>query len=377
MGVEVTEVLEYEPGRMYVRRIEREKYVLPGQEAILIADLPSLPIPQSNAGATLLAFLLVSKYIDHLPFDRQIKIFKRQKIELANSTISGWFMKVAALLEPLYGLLKAKVLASDYLMGDETTVKVLGTGKKGKAHQGYFWVYYSPPDKLPLFDFLPGRDMDAPNKILADFQGHLQTDGYPAYDHFKKVGGVSLLACMAHARRKFSDARDNDKQRAEYMLKKFRELYELELHARENQVGPQARFAMRQWMAVPILEQMETWLKENLTQVLPKSRIGIAIQYTLNLWERLKAYVQDGKFEIDNNLVENSIRPVALGRKNYLFAGSQQAAQNAAMFYSFFAACKVNEVEPLEWLTYVLNNIMDTKATELDNLLPNNYRPSV
>ncbi len=375
MGVEVTEVLEYEPGQMYVRRIEREKYVLPKQEGILIAPLPSLPLPQSNAGAGLLAFLLVSKYVDHLPFDRQIKIFKRQGVELANSTLSDWFMKVAALLEPLYDRLKKQVLASDYIMGDETTVKVLGTGKKGKAHRGYFWVYYPPPDKLPLFDFHPGRDMDAPNRVLENFQGHLQTDGYSAYEHFEKVEGISLLACMAHARRKFFDARDNDRQRAEYMLGKFRELYELGRIARENQVGYQARHAMRQRMAVPILEEIEKWLNENCPRVLPRSRIGTAIQYTLKLWGRLKAYVQDGKFEIDNNLVENSIRPVALGRKNYLFAGSRQAAQNAAMFYTFFAACKVNQVEPLRWLTYVLNNILDTKASELDKLLPNNFRP--
>ena len=206
--------------------------------------------------------------------------------------------------------------------------------------------------------------------------GALQTDGYSAHKNMRAKGGIIHLACMVHARRYFEKALQNDKKRAGYALLKIQDLYALERKAREKKIDFETRKRCRQLYAKPILSELEKWLKKNLDQTLPKSAIGEAIGYTLSLWPKLKAYIDDGRYEIDNNLIENAIRPLALGRKNYLFAGSHKAAQNAAMFYSFFATCKVAGVNPLAWLTDVLNRIPDHKVNKIHELLPHNWGKS-
>ena len=374
IGEEITEVLEYNPAQLFVRKIIRPKYALKNQQGIVIGELPTLPIPKSNAGASLLAHIAVSKFVDHLPFYRQRQIFKRQQFNVSDSTLGGWFNQTADLLEPLYQTLEREVLKSDYIQADESPIGVQDSHKKGSLHTGYQWVYRTPVERLALFRYHKGRDKKAASDFLQDFSGTLQTDGYRVYQHLQTQGDITLLGCMAHARRYFEKALDNDKSRAEYALGIFQQLYAIERKARERNVDCQTRQRYRQIYATPILEEMEEWLKENINVTLPKSLIGKAIAYTLNLWKNLKRYVEDGRFEIDNNLVENTIRPLALGRKNYLFAGAHKAAQRAAMFYSFFATCKINGVEPLEWLTHVLNVIPDYKANKLIELLPNNYK---
>ncbi len=206
--------------------------------------------------------------------------------------------------------------------------------------------------------------------MLKEFSGYLQTDGYGAYSHFEIQKDITLLSCMAHARRKFEHARDNDSKRAEETLLLFQKLYEIEREAKEQELDFDQVKALRQKKAVPVLNEMETWLKEHIYQVLPKSAIGEAIAYTLKLWPRLKRYVEDGCLQIDNNPVENSIRPVALGRKNYLFAGSHHAAQQAAIVYSLLSTCKINNVDPFGWLKYVLDIIPNCPANQLKKLLP-------
>lgn len=374
IGEEVTELLEYNPGQLFVRKIIRPKYALKDKSAILIGDLPSLPIPKSNAGASLLANIVVSKFVDHLPFYRQRQIFKRQNVQISDSTLGGWFNQTADLLEPLYDVLQKEILKSDYLQADESPIGVQDSHKKGTLHTGYQWVYRSPIEGLVLFRYDKSRSRKAAEEILNDFSGTLQTDGYKVYQNLQTQGEITLVGCMAHARRYFEKALDNDKSRAEHALSLFQQLYVIERKARERKIDAITRKRYRNIYAVPILNQMEEWFKEQINLVLPKSLIGKAIAYTLNLWENLKRYVNDGRVEIDNNMVENTIRPLALGRKNYMFAGSHKAAQRAAMFYSFFATCKINEVEPLSWLTYVLNVIPDHKANKLIELLPNNYK---
>jgi len=374
IGEEITEILEYNPAQLFVRKIIRPKYVLKNQQGIVIGELPTLPIPKSNAGASLLAYIAVSKFVDHLPFYRQRQIFKRQQFTVSDSTLGGWFNQMADLLEPLYQILEREVLKSDYVQADESPIGVQDSHKKGSLHTGYQWVYRTPVERLALFRYHKGRDRKAASEFLHDFCGTLQTDGYKVYQNLQTQGDITLLGCMAHARRYFEKALDNDKARAEYALGVFQQLYAIERKARERNVDYQIRRRYRQIYATPILKQMEEWLKENINVTLPKSLIGKAIAYTLNLWKNLKRYVEDGRFEIDNNLVENTIRPLALGRKNYLFAGSHKAAQRTAMFYSFFATCKINDVEPLEWLTQVFNVIPDSKANKLIELLPNNYK---
>lgn len=373
IGEVVTEILEYEPGTLYVRQIVRPKYTRGPYNGVSIAPMPSLPVPKGNVGPGLLAHLTVSKFVDHLPFYRQGKIMNRLGVEIAESTINDWFSAGCSLLEPLYEALKKQVQNSNYLMGDETPIRVLDTSKKGETHRGYHWVYYSPLDRLVCFDYQKGRGREGPEEFLKKFKGHLQSDGYRAYDQFDESEDIRLLGCMAHARRKFFEAQNNDRERAEYALGQIGELYKIERRARKEQMSFKDRKALRQEEAKPILESMREWLIENQSRVAPKSAIGKAINYSWGLWKRLMRYTEDGRFEIDNNLVENSIRPVALGRKNYLFAGSHDGARRAAIIYSFLGTCKQNEVDPFLWMKDMFIKLPDHPVNKLEDLLPSNW----
>ena len=373
IGETVTEVLEYEPASAYVRRIIRRKYIVEANDEetiIAIAPLPTLPIPKGNAGASIIAHILVSKFVDHLPFYRQRQIFKRQDLYIAESTINGWFNAGCDLLHPLYDALKTKILAGWYLMADETPIAVLTQDKPGATHKGYHWVYYDPVNKLVLFDYRKSRGKEGPDEMLKEFSGYLQTDGYSGYSHFENTSNIKLLSCMAHARRKFEHAQENNATLAGDALKMFQALYDIENEIREANMEPDAIRALRQEKSKPILDRLEAWLREQIILVPPKSANGMAMAYTINLWPRLIRYIDDGHFHIDNNPIENSIRPVALGRKNYLFAGSHEAAQQAAVIYSILATCKLHGVEPFAYLTKILSIIPDFPANQLHTLLP-------
>jgi len=373
IGEAVTEILEYEPASAYVRRIVRPKYIVEQTDEetrIEIAPLPTLPIPKGNAGASMIAHLLVSKFVDHLPFYRQVQIFKRQNLEIAESTINGWFNAGCDLLQPLYDALKTKILSGWYLMADETPIAVLTQDKPGATHKGYHWVYYDPVNKLVLFDYRKSRGREGPDEMLKEFAGYLQTDGYNAYDHFANRPQITLLACMAHARRKFEHAQENNPTLAGHALKMFQSLYDIEREIQERNMEPDAIRTLRQERSRPVLNEIEVWLREQIIVIPPKSAIGMAMAYTLNLWPRLIRFIDDGRFHIDNNLIENSIRPVALGRKNYLFAGSHEAAQQAAVIYSILATCKLQKVEPFTYLSKILSIIPDFPANQLHTILP-------
>ena len=378
IGEAVTEILEYEPPVVYVRQIVRPKYIVEQndeQTVIVIAPLPSLPIPKGNAGASIISHVLVSKFVDHLPFYRQAQIFKRQQLEIAESTINGWFNGGCDLASGVYEALKKIVLSADYLMADETPIPVLTKDKPGSTHKGYQWVYYDPVHCLVLFDYRKTRGKEGPDEMLKSFQGYLQTDGYAGYDHFSKRPGITLLACMAHARRKFEHALDNNPTLAGEALKKFQDLYDIERKIREANLNVEDIHALRQEKSKPLLVDLENWLRENIVTTPPKSSIGMAMAYTLNLWPRLVRYIDDGRLQIDNNLIENSIRPVALGRKNYLFAGSHDAAQQAAVIYSLLITCKLHNIEPFAWLTHTLSSIPKLPADQLHTLLPGRKLP--
>lgn len=373
IGEAVTELLEYEPAVVFVRQIVRPKYIVEQTDEetrIAIAPLPSLPIPKGNAGASMIAHLLVSKFVDHLPFYRQVQIFKRQHLTIAESTINGWFNAGCDLLNPLYQSLKTRMLSSDYLMADETPIPVQTQDKPGATHKGYHWVYYDPVHRLVLFDYRKTRGREGPDEMLKNFAGYLQTDGYTAYDHFEKRSEITLLACMAHARRKFEHAQENNPTLAEHALKMFQTLYDVEREIREGNMESAEIMARRREKAKPVLDQMEAWMREQIVIVPPKSAIGMALAYTLSLWPRLIRYIEDSRFQIDNNLIENSIRPVALGRKNYLFAGSHEAAQQAAVVYSILATFKLHDMEPFAYLSKILSIIPDFTANQLHTLLP-------
>lgn len=377
VGEEIKEVLEYQPGELYVKQIIRPEYIKPSADGLtakrVIAPLPAMALEKSIAGSSLLTHLLVSKFVDHQPVYRKLEIFKRQNVTINQSTVSGWIKDAVALVEPVYNLHCKEVLNTNYLNADETTIKVLDKNKKGTTHQGYYWVYYDTQRKLALFDYQPGRGALYPRAMLHNFKGYLQTDGYDAYETFDKIEGVTTLCCWAHARRKFFEALEYDKYYGQMLLGQVQSLYKIEDWCRDHHYTPEQTKAYRHQYAVPILENMHDNLQIFLTKTLPKSPLGKAITYTLKRWEKLCVYTTNGILQIDNNLVENSIRPVALGRKNYLFAGSHERAQDAAMLYSLFATCRLHNINPEQWLTHLFNNINSTPKENLYLLLPKNY----
>jgi transposase len=374
MGEEVTEVLEYTPGTLYVRRIVRRKYALDNQGGVVIGELPSLPLPKSNAGASLLSHLLVSKYQDHLPFYRQIEIFKRQGVTLAQATVNGWFSASIDLLEPLYQTLKKEVMSSDYIQIDETTIPVMDRDHPGATRKGYHWIVRSPEMRKLYFHYdLGSRSQRVAIDILKNFKGAVQSDGYGAYNIYENKKNVLLLGCWAHARRKFEQALKNDPLRAGYALEQIQSLYHLERQAENDGLDKEQIETLRKTKAYPLMQSFEKWLDMNYSQVLPQSLIGKAIAYTYNIYPRLVRYVIDGRYKIDNNGAENGVRPLALGRKNYLFCGNHEAAQRTAIIYSLLGTCKINNVNPTEWLSDVFNRILDTKTNDLTDLLPDKW----
>jgi transposase len=375
IGEEITETLEYTPASLVKRRTIRPKYAQPKGEGIIIGQLPTRPIEKSIAEASLLSHILVSKYVDHLPLYRQIQIFKRDfGWQASQSTFCDWVSACCSLLEPLYNTLKQKIISSAYIQADESPIKVLDKDKAGSTHQGYQWVYHSPLHKLVLFNYRKGRGQQGPKEILENYQGYLQCDGYKVYDKFASQENIILVGCLVHARRKFFDAQDNDPQRAKHALNLFSKIY-----TKEKQINQQAqqdldlKQKLRLQEIVPLIKAIKSWIEQESLKVLPKSAIGKAMTYYLKQYHKFETISLDSRLELDNNLIENAIRPLALGRKNYLFAGSHKAAQNTAMLYSFFGSCKINNVNPRQWLQYVLENVPDWNIQNLNELLPDNF----
>jgi transposase len=374
IGEEVTEELEYEPGRLFVNRYVRPKYVSEDKERIMIAPMVERPLPKAIAGAGLLTQIVIDKYVDHLPLYRQQERFKREGLHIPYSTITDWVSSSCRLIEPLYEALRKEVIASDYLHADESPIKVLDKDKKGETHRGYFWVYHNSIERMVLFDYQQGRGREGPMEILKDFKGHLQTDGYAVYDFFKEKEDITLMHCMAHARRMFYEALGNDKVRGEYALSQIQLLYAIEHKAKEQSLSAEQLSRLRQNESLPILQSLEKWMKEEYIKVLPKSLIGKALGYSIERWQRLMTYATNGKLNIDNNPVENSIRPIAIGRKNYLFAGSHEAAQRSAMLYSLLGTCRLHNVNPFTWLKNILQHISSHPINKIADLLPHHWQ---
>ena len=377
----IIETLEYRPGSLIKKRYIIPRYAKKTideqgeeQHQILQGRMPARPLPKSIAESGLLTHLIVSKFVYHLPFYRQIQQFKQlYQTELRKSTINDWFIAVCTLLEPLYQCLRNKVLATDYLQADESPLQVQDSNKKGSTHKGYQWIYHALVEKLVLFEYQKGRGKNGPKTILQDFSGLLQTDGYAVYDKIvKNRTDIIQVGCMAHARRYFYQAKDNDPL-AEVALDYFGQLYHIERQLRDQKATVEQIRQVRQTKSLPILNQLFDWATQQYPRALPKSSFGKALYYLLQRKKKLKAYCTDGRINIDNNLVENSIRPLALGRKNYLFAGSHDAAQRIATMYSFFATCQKNDVNPVTWLKAVLDEIAEHPINRIEELLPGKW----
>ena len=377
IGDEITEVLDYIPGELYVKQYRRPKYVQPLSDVnstVITASLPDRIMEKCMAGEGLLAHIIVAKYVDHMPLDRQMKQFARAGVEVAQSTINDWVKAVLNQVAALYEAHKKALLACGYLHADETPLKVLDKDKKGTTHLGYYWVYHNSKDKLVMFDYRRGRGREGPDDILKDYQGYLQTDGYVAYEDFDKRQGITLIHCMAHARRKFNEALQNDQARAGHALSLFQKLYAIERKIKEEQLSHEEILTLRQDQAVPILKELKDWMIQEYPNVLPASLIGKAIAYSLPRWDKLIIYASNPILNIDNNPVENAIRPIAIGRKNYLFAGSHDAAQRAAMIYSLFATCRQHNINPYDWLKDVLERLHLYTTNNISELLPQNWK---
>jgi len=350
-----------------------EQCIDPGLKSrIVIPELPGTIIKNCLAESSLLATLVVEKYVDHLPAYRQLARFQRTGIQIPYSTMLDWISRACRLLDPLYQLLQKEALKSDYLIMDETTMRVMDKNKKGKTHRGYFWTVQSPVTNLTFFEYHTGRGQEIPKKILKNYKGYLQSDGYVGYQNLHDNKNIKLMCCMAHARRYFSDAITNDPDRAEYAMEIFGRLYNLERDIKD--LNPEERLSTRQQKAKPIWEEFGRWLQQEIPELNEKSAIYKAFAYTMSRFKKLAVYMEDPKLNIDNNPIEASIRSVAMGRNNFLFCGSHPAAQRSAMLYSFMASCKLHNINPIDWLTDVLNKISNCPKHKQKQLLPHYWK---
>ncbi|OFY50424.1 MAG: hypothetical protein A2W85_10320 [Bacteroidetes bacterium GWF2_41_31] len=391
IGEEVTEVLEIKPGELYVRQIIRPKYVLKnslqlaneegesqqGQKAVVIASLPLMTLSRSNAGASLLTWMIVGKYHYHIPFHRMIKMLEQSGLLLPASTVNGWFAASVDLLRALYYRLRDIVLSTDYIQVDESTVPVISDKKQGTV-KAYLWVIRAVMENLVFFHYDRGsRAQKVIIPLLQNFKGAIQTDGYDVYNIYERKKGVLLLGCWAHARRKFTEALKEDTKGAQYALEQIGMIYQVESMADDQGLDAEQRADLRKRLAYPILTAFEKWLYAYYPKTIPKGRMYRAVSYTYNLFHRLSRYHLDGRYRIDNNLIENTIRPLAIGRKNYMFCGNHDAAENAAVVYSLLGTCTACGVDPQQWLQDVLTRLPyynNDYSKDLAELLPHNWK---
>jgi transposase len=396
IGEEITEELDYTPARFFRRLYIRPQYVprpqpsvpTPArdgssselvsqvlaeleQKQVVIAPLPPRLLEKGYPGPGLLAHIVISKYEDHLPLYRQEKIYRqRHGLKLSRQTLAEWVAQTAFWLQPIYHQMKKDLLTAGYLQADETPIRYLDPDRPGKAQMGYLWAYSIPGSDV-LFDWKTTRSYDVPAEFLKSFKGVLQTDAYGAYLRLAKerLGEIQLAGCWAHARRNFVEALGEDR-RVGWFVRQIGHLYGVERKLRETRAGPNLRAARRRAEARPVLDRLRKALERMAHRVLPKSGFGEAIAYTLNQWDTLIRYGEDGRVEIDNNLMENAIRPTAVGKKNFLFIGHPEAGWYSAVIYSILGSCHRHGINPHEYLTDVLTRLPHMTNQQVGELTP-------
>jgi transposase len=391
IGEEVSEQLDYQPASLFVVEHVRFKYVCPKCAAqadpvahpetpspVVTAAKPAQPIAKGLPGPGLLAHVIVSKFIDHLPLHRQVPILARHGMQLSRSTLCDWMAASATLLTPIYQLLIEQVLRSRTIHTDDTKMPVQEAGQE-RTKSGRLWVYVGDRDHAAtVYEYTPTHARDGPATFLEKFKGFLQADAANLYDGIYASGGIVEVGCWAHARRYFFDARDTDAARAHEALARIAALYAVEDEAVEQiAAGPlsgeaadEARLRLRREKTVPLLTSLCQWLQEQESKVLPKSPIGQGIAYALRHWQALLRFTERGFLNIDNNAAERALRGVALGRRNWLFAGSDDGGQNAAVLYSIVATCKQLGIEPFTYLRDLLTRLPEHPADRHNELLP-------
>lgn len=384
IGTDESSRLEHIAAKTYIKKTVIHKVMLksdsnnktPEDRRIICARLPLAPVNRCMAGASVLADIIIGKFMYHLPFYRQIQQYKESGITISDSTMGGWYEAAVEKLKLLYDILRQHILQSEYIQIDESVLPVIDS-EKHKARKGYEWCVRDAIRGAVMFYYDRGsRGGKVAREILGAYKGAVQCDGYDAYDQFEKNDNITVYGCWAHARRKFVDALNEDNRLATEALCFIRKIYKVESDANKAGLNADERKEQRLKISYPTIRLFETWMKETYLKVLPNSKMGDAIEYTYSLLPRLSRYVNDGRINIDNNLIENAIRPLALGRKNYLFCGNDASAYRAAIVYSLISTCKAADVDPRTWMEDVLRKIpyYQRDQRDLAELLPFNWK---
>lgn len=381
LGEKATEQLEYKPPEFRVRRIVRPFYAdeSSDERKIICAKLPPLCIDKGKAGPSLVAHTLVSKCEDHLPLYRVLNQVKRDcGMGLPKSSVEDWFNAGAFWAGALVRRMEEIMMAGHYVQIDESYLKVMVQPTGGKSTRGYMWVRHSPELKIAVFNFNLRQNSKVAAKLIGDdFEGIVQSDGLLAYDFLEQRKKIKHGGCNGHARRYFEKSLGNDRVRADYALKVYRNIFKVEKEAKEKGLSPEERLRLRKERSAPLMAEFKEWLEIELHKVRPKDKIGKAFTYALGRWKELTLFLEDGMVEISNNLIENVIRLLALGRRNWLFAGSPKGAERLAAVYSVILTCKLHEVNSFKYLSDVLRRLPLRKNGDIDDLLPWNWAEPV
>jgi transposase len=377
IGEKITEQLEYKAPEFFVKRYVRPVHATleNGERTLLCPELPSLCIEKGKIGPTVVAHTIISKCQDHLPHYRTAQMINRDcAMAIPESTIRDAFRQGVFLLEAISGRLKEIALKSDYQQMDESAIKVVIHPTQGKTHQGYMWVRHAPLEKIILFDYQKTRNIERGKKLLENFHGTLQTDGLDLYPPICKELGLIHAGCMDHCRRGFEKALTNDMAKAEQALNLIRPLYAVEETARQRELTAEQRLELRKEKSAPLFQALIDWATENLKSIRPKPPIGKAIIYLIERKTELGRFLEDGKVELSNIQIENAIRPLAIGRKNYLYAGSEDGARRLATAYTLLGTCIRNGINTRAYLNYALEELPRRLSKNIDDLLPVNWK---
>jgi transposase len=379
MGKKTTTYYDFVPGKIVKKVEEHLQYISEDGETIIAPPVQPRMVEKGTVGNALLAHLHSERFVYYIPYYRQLQRFERTMgLSFAASTVNHWEEICFKKLKRLLKLLKKMIQKTDYLKADETPLKYVNDVGKGKASRGWLWVFLAPELKLILFEFHPSRKQAVPQEILKDFKGTLQVDGLSSYTAaFKDNEEITLMSCLVHIRRGFKNAQKQNKVLADEVLTDFAIIYRIEAYADKKKLDNEQRLALRKKYTKPFLDKIEAWLKAQQQQGhVPDSPMAKAITYALNQWDRLGMFTEDGKIDPDNNSIERAIRPVTLFRKNSLFAGNEHGGERAALFYSLVESCKLNGIDPFEYLQDVYNRLHDCPAGELIHLLPPYWKPA-